>query len=72
MGKLIIPLIGILTAWPVWPAHAGSTCYLYDGDAYWICLREERADEQALEELREQIVEDEEKQKALDQMGQDQ
>ena len=45
-------------------ARAASTCYLYDGDAYWDCLREERADQQALEELREQIKED--TQEALD------
>lgn len=51
------------------PASAGSTCYLYDGDAYWTCLREERADEQALEELREQIKED--TQEALDTLAQE-
>ena len=55
-------MLGIVVFWLlVYTAslvHAASTCYLYEGDAYWTCLREERADEQALEELREQIAQD--------------
>lgn len=36
-------------------AQAASTCYLYDGDDYWNCLIEERADQQEQEELKEEI-----------------
>jgi hypothetical protein len=39
------------------PVQAASTCYLYDGDDYWKCLREERADKQALEEALEELRE---------------
>ena len=54
MRLLFWLLLGTLAG----PAQAASTCYLYDGDDYWTCLREERADQQALEELREQIAQD--------------
>jgi len=53
---LVLFIVGLLAT----PAHASSTCYLYDGNAYWNCLREERADDQKREELREQIHQDNE------------
>lgn len=57
--RLIWFLIGMLIGHAfTFDAKAASTCYLYDGEDYWTCLREERKDEQDLEELREQIKED--------------
>jgi len=57
MRLIYLLLLGVISTSPL---HAASICYLYDGPSYWTCLREERADDQKLEDLREQIHQDDE------------